>query len=493
MPSTPAQRLTAVAAAIATLFAAWLMLMHLRMIISPAPQEMREGAVVWITQLLLDGRNPYALSELPASTNVYGILYHFAVYPFARIAGNSFAVHRFVSALSIAGACLLLYRLLRARRVDRMFAWVGTLLFYFSCVYFVAPLARPDSLGLLLAMASLTLLVRASPTVVTDIAAVDMALLAGATKIYFAFPPFVLAIYFVLFGPRRRGVIIGTVAGAGLLALLYVLSLVFPAYINLSLVTNLQGGYRDINHLRRQTIDWMIYSLPLVIGLIAALPAIVQSVVRRSRPDPLAFVAAVNAVVFFGWLGHHNGAHMTYLFQLITPVLIPAVWPILTKTSWPRAIVTASLPVALVLNAGYFPWTFARFTASETQFARLEETIRSRPRVLGSTEVAGLVALAGKPVVDSGQSEYFEVAGRGDSWPGVIPGDVIWSQWDRFVTEMTEGIEAGRYEIIIRSRRRGLIPEDPISPNYALEQTIDLDFAWSGQQWPVDVWLPRAR
>src|SRR5262245_27573912 len=77
------QRIALLAISAAGVFGAWLFLMHLRMIVSPAPQEMREGAVVWITRLLLEGRNPYDVAELPASTNVYGIFYHLAVLPIA--------------------------------------------------------------------------------------------------------------------------------------------------------------------------------------------------------------------------------------------------------------------------------------------------------------------------------------------------------------------------------------------------------------------------
>src|SRR6185436_9161587 len=81
------RRVAIAATGIAALMSGWLVLLHLRMIISPAPQEMREGGIIWITSLLLAGRNPYAVSELPASTNAYGILYHLVVLPFARLFG----------------------------------------------------------------------------------------------------------------------------------------------------------------------------------------------------------------------------------------------------------------------------------------------------------------------------------------------------------------------------------------------------------------------
>src|SRR5207253_771871 len=114
------RRIAAAATGIAALMAAYLVLLHLRMIVSPAPQEMREGAIIWITRLLLEGRNPYSIAELPASTNAYGILYHLVVLPFARAFGNGYTVHRAVSAVAIAGSCALMYRLLRHEKADRL-------------------------------------------------------------------------------------------------------------------------------------------------------------------------------------------------------------------------------------------------------------------------------------------------------------------------------------------------------------------------------------
>src|SRR5215510_642204 len=69
------RRLARIAAGIAAVMCGWLVVLHLRMIVSPAPQEMREGAIIWITRLVLEGRNPYAVSELPASSYAYGIIY----------------------------------------------------------------------------------------------------------------------------------------------------------------------------------------------------------------------------------------------------------------------------------------------------------------------------------------------------------------------------------------------------------------------------------
>ena len=490
-------RIATAAALIASGLGGWLFLLHLRMIVSPAPQEMREGAVVWITRLLLEGRNPYDLAELPASTNVYGIFYHLVVLPFAMIFGNGFTVHRTVSGLSILCACVLLYQLLRRKRTDRGFAFVGVLLFYASSLYFVAPLARPDSLGVLLSMASMTLLFRDNVTPIAFLLGLCFALMALATKIYLAYPPFIMAAYVFLYDSRFRGLAYGLTSAAAAVLLLFTLATFYPAYVNMSLVGNAQTGYEDAAHLWRQTSDWLVFSLPLTVALVlVAVRGITGAMSARRwrlRPDIFAFASAVNAGVFLYWLGWHPGAHMTYVFQLVTPALILAVWPHIGTRAWPRAVVTAALPLALVLNAPYFPLTFARFAAAEREFARVARLVEGHQNVLGSTEVAGLLALAGRPVVDSGQSEYFEDTALERPLPGAVPAALLHARWDGFVAAMADDISAERFDLIVRSRRHGLIPRDLVAEHYRVTDTVDLDFAWASQRWPVDLWTPRRR
>ncbi|MGE3704982.1 MAG: hypothetical protein AB7I13_06890, partial [Vicinamibacterales bacterium] len=417
------RRLAAVSVTLAAGIVAWLLAIHARMVISPAPQEMREGAVLWITRLLLEGRNPYALEELPAGANVYGILYHLIVIPLTLIAGNGFAIHRLVSGLAILGACWLMYLVLRREGTGRLLAAVGAMLYYAASVYFTGPLARPDGLAVLLSMASLAILTAhrrggreerilgpASPSTAALAWGLAFGLLALITKISLAFPPFVVAAHLFLFGPRAgraRAFAYGAIAGASALALLALMNLVYPAYVTLTFAANAQSGFSDGEHLRRQTIDFLVFSLPVTVGLVMAAGGWMRDLGRgdawrRARPNVFVFGAAANAAVFFIWLGWHPGAHMTYLFQLVLPLLMPAVLPPLAHRPWPRAIVAAALPVALVLCAPYFTWSFERFRTAEATFARLDRVIRSHASVLGSTEVAGLLARAGRPVLDSG-------------------------------------------------------------------------------------------
>ena len=451
--------------------------------------------------------------------------------PLARLVGNGFPVHRAVSALAVVAACALQWRLLRAHGADGLMTAVGVLLFYASSLYFVAPLARPDSLGVCLSLASLVVLAGGPATSDRGVASgvrfavgLVIALLGLATKPYFVFPPFVYAAWVALRGPRWRGLAYGGVASGAVLVTLGLLVLRYPAYVSLTLVANAQTAYRDGAHLLRQSCDWALFSLPLTIGtgwLVAIARRGVGGATRaqgagggcRSRwsPDFWTCASLMNSAVFAAWLGWTPGAHMTYAFHLVTPVLLVAVLPRLSSRpqprtsptgapsvrsdvsapSWGATLVAASLPVALLTSAPYVPHGFGAFRQSEAVFAQLAAAIDAHPSVIGSSDVAGLLALRGRAVVDSGQSEYVGDAMGRRPLPGTVPAAALLAQDAQAMDAVEQGVAGRQYDLIIRNRRYGWLPNDLAAWGYTRRASVDVTFAWTGQAWPVDLWEPR--
>lgn len=280
-----------------------------------------------------------------------------------------------------------------------------------------------------------------------------------------------------------------------MVALLGVMNHVFPAYVTLSIGANAQSGYGDAGHLLGQTADWLLFSLPLTAALllvaVRGVAGMRAQAVWLRAPTLFAFASVANACVFFYWLGWHPGAHMTYLFQIVTPVLIPALLPSLVGRAWPRALVALALPVCMATSAHYFPWRVARFAEGEASFAQMDRAIASHREVLGSTEVAGLLALSGRPVVDSGQSEYFVEAIGSGLIPGVLPAAALEARWQAMFEQMEGDLRDRRFDLVVRSRRNGLIPKELVAAHYRVVGTVNLLFAWSGQSWPVDLWERR--
>src|SRR4051812_11202434 len=85
------RRLEAAAMMVGGLAFAGLAALHLLMIATDAPMEMRDGAMLATTLALLDGRNPYAIPGLMQTGNVYGIGYPLIALPFCRLLGASYS------------------------------------------------------------------------------------------------------------------------------------------------------------------------------------------------------------------------------------------------------------------------------------------------------------------------------------------------------------------------------------------------------------------
>jgi len=89
---------------------------HYNLISTDIQLEFREGAQLVFTQNLLDGKDPYAIENQPQAFYVYGPIYNLVVYPFAKVFGNTFSLHRIISGLFITCSIFLFYYLLHPIR-----------------------------------------------------------------------------------------------------------------------------------------------------------------------------------------------------------------------------------------------------------------------------------------------------------------------------------------------------------------------------------------
>jgi len=472
---------------------AWLAALHLRLVLSTAPMEWREGAALHLTGLLLDGRSPYALAEMPAATNVYGILYHLVVAPLAALAGNDFPVHRAVTAVAILGACWLLYALLRARRTPALLAFAGAALLYAQSLYFVGPMARPDGLGLFLSLACLAILLQGDLGPRAFAAALAVAALAVATKPYFAWPVAAAAVHVLLFRSWRRGLAYGAAVAATVGGTLLVLGAAGETYLTNVLVVNARTGGWDASHLLAQAGDYALLSLPLAVA--AVLPGRGRASPSTGEPDPAWSTCAVAALLLAVVLGGHRGAHLTYFTQLLTAPLALAVLPRLADRRLARIAVLAAIPVASVANAPLYRLDPGAFAVAEAATRRVDDEIRHARSVLSSPEFAGLLARAGRPVHDTGQSEYFFLA-DGPAALAVLPGFVAPEESAgrraAFVAAIEAGLRDRTFDLVVLGRReRWLIPDALLDAGYERTGTVPAPHAWARQDWAVDLWRPR--
>ena len=62
-------------------------------------------------------------------------------------------------------------------------------------------------------------------------------------------------------------------------------------------------------------------------------------------------------------------------------------------------------------------------------------------------------------------------------------------EWRRYLAAFL-ALRQERFDLIIRNRRPGLIPDKLVAAHYHRVGTIDVDLPWGAQRWPLDLWEP---
>ncbi|MGE3511879.1 MAG: hypothetical protein AB7N65_23680 [Vicinamibacterales bacterium] len=459
----------------------------MRMIVSPAPQEMREGALLWSTRAILQHQNPYGVETLPGPANVYGPLYPLVVAPLAAFTGPTLLAHRLVNGLAILAACALVFAALRREGVSRLTALAGAMINLAGLLYWVGPTARPDGVGMVLLVGAYVVLAPDPASSGRRAVALLLAIAGFATKIYYVLPAGVMVAWFVIHrGPRgslRTALAAsGAVSGAAL-TLLWLC----PAWAPIVLGANLRASTYDPWHLLLQSRDWAIFSLPLLVALATA---------WRPWRQPLdlwtvALACGVATMLFA--LGGHRGAHMTYFFHLVTPPLTIIALRHADRTTLSRLAFAASLPLAIWLNAHWFTLDVARMARAERTFDRLARAIDDARTPTGTSEFAPLLMAAGVEPVETGHTEYFHISRP----PGILV--PFWGELSRlqagerrFTRRVYAALYSGAYDLVIANRRRlDVLTPDALSNRYQTVERVELDLPWAQQSWPVEVWIPR--
>ena len=112
--------------------------------------EIREYLSAGTTYLLLNGKNPFGLENMPAYDNPYGIFYSLVVLPFAKIFGNSLQIHRFITAIAILLITTIIYIAVFRITKNHILSFTAIALFILSqSIWHIFVLCRPDALSVM--------------------------------------------------------------------------------------------------------------------------------------------------------------------------------------------------------------------------------------------------------------------------------------------------------------------------------------------------------
>lgn len=410
---------------------------HYLCITFPYALEFREGVMPLTTDILLKGGNPYSFAYQPMAMNLYGILYHLIIFPFAKIFGATNFLHRLVTAIFIFASCFNIFWVLRIKKVSIALSLAASLALY-SLLLFPATstsIAGPHSLGLFLFLSSLSIPFFLQFSTFSLITSLTLSVLAFFTKPYFILGAVYLASYLFLFISKRKALLYGL---AFAILLSFSMAIVYKlcnAYFNNTVMANINIADYNIPHLNRQLGMFIkCHREILILFLLLGIIAIIQNkrtlsnfanpfsnfktkinVTRWDKPllaataDLFLYSFIFSTVIIVLNLGRHGGSWMAYLFQLMSPFLLIIIFDRIQKSLLKFPLLVLPTLIAVVMNFynihAYFP---KKLNVSYENWQIIEKLVATHKNILNSPVITSLLVQKNKPVYDSGNSEYFK-------------------------------------------------------------------------------------
>lgn len=494
---------------------AWVLYFSGVTLLTPYPIEYREGASQVITQLLLDGRNPFALENQPQGMTNYGILYSLLAWPFAAAFGNTLLVHRAISLVFILLASWLVFRTALVAKRDAGLAIAGAELVAIGLAARAGLGALPGSLGAFLFLLAIVVPFNRGfdrwGLLVSGLAS----LLAFYTKPYYLLAFGIVATYLFLCVSQRRALlyVLGFGAAAGATVLL--VRFAFPLYFFDTVFSNLgQAGVNNAGHLYLQLRQ---LGAEFYLSLIAAAVVILGGWPRRrerstdtdsaSAPrlpvpdralisgsvDYFAYAFVCSMLVFIMILGPNPGSYMNYSYQLILPPFF--LW-LIRKINLRRRVALLVLPL-LLLNLILFCWVrlgpalLSETTESRPAWDELYASVDDCHRILNSPVIVSEMLRLGMRPIDSGQTQYYYATEgyRGMRLFGPSY-EVIARNGERYLGAIRSLAAGQEFDCIILTRHSDWTLNLPLRDRYRLTQTVNIAMPQVEQKWRLDIWLP---
>ena len=179
------------------------------MILHPYQLQYREGVALLMTEKLLAGDNPYSIENQPYWASIYGIMYNLVSLPFAKLFGNTFVVHRAISAIFGLLCAILVARILKRQKVMLVYCLAGAGIVYSSLLYHKTLTAEPDTMGLFCFLFAIYTAKENDFSPKSMFMATLILLIGFYTKIYFILGAPILCSYLFLFRSKRQGILYG--------------------------------------------------------------------------------------------------------------------------------------------------------------------------------------------------------------------------------------------------------------------------------------------
>jgi len=503
------------------IFAGLIAYNHFRIISAPAPIELFEGTMLYITGLIAHVQNPYTFAHQPEAMDFYTPFYNIVMAPLVLVFGNTLQLHRLVNGVCIVASSGLLAvaaRQMGGRWIDcASVAVIG----YGALVFYSTSIASTNALGELLFLISVLLPWLRRWSGPSLIASAACGILAFYTKQYCLLSLAIVSIYLFLNVSKTRAFIYAAGA-AGVFALSLVIVHLTSPYFLADTVFVVRNQTRLMNFFGHATQQLLVFS-EIYAGLLLLAAtwagAALWSAFRAGRPPSLALrifplqAPLLNAPVPYPWIcfaistmaillsiGQNPGMFMSYLFQLMTPFLLLGLCtaPLLSGR-W-RALVLLLYLFTLWRVYDILP---KDFEVSVQGWQRLHKIVCASRDPLASSMLVWPLVECGKPVHHGGHTGNFVFATLPDFLEPADPSHRPARMWRDYMSRITSGVRDRKFDVLALAvpvpvvwwvKGPGDVDHAIIQRYYRDTEQIPISFSErpGGGRFLVHIWRPKS-
>jgi len=498
-------------------------------VVAVVPLDLYEGTMLLITGIIAEGGNPYTRAFQPYAADVYPPLYNMLVAPLSLVFGNTFQLHRTVSAIFILLASLLAGLATWRNSGSRQHGAAAAVMLYGALLFYATPVSSTNAAGVALFLAGVIVPWWRGFSNGSLIFALLCGLLVFYTKQYFILGMAILCLYLFLYVSMSRALCLGICYAGLLLGSLILVHKSSPYYLDNTLfapsaaVSRLQTW--DILFLQLWMYIRTYAGLLLVIltgAVVAAVrigPGAIALCVRtllrpqfsdwrgpllQGQGDYFWFCFLWSTLVIVFWLGKNPGNYMTYLFQLMSPFLLIGGFSVVAALPKKWQLVT---PLVLLSFYQVYDILHKDFSADMDNWARIENMIAESDEVLANQMLVKTLLQFDKKVYQDGHTFYFPLAENKPEWlRKEREEDRVSAVWRDYITELYRKIQRQEFDLVLVSswEMRGIFFRHPppfedvtgkafLSRYYAVDEKIKLSLTdrHGGGTYNILVWRPR--
>jgi len=504
---------------------------HWQIIVSPVPLDLYEGTMPLITGIIADGHNPYTFPFQPQAADVYPPLYNIIVAPLSGLFGNTFALHRSVSAVFIFIAVGLCYFATYKSTESRQHGAAAGVLLYAALLFYGTPVASTNALGVALFLAGVIVPWHWRFSTKSLLFGLVCGLLAFYTKQYFIVGIATLCLYLFLYVSMYRALLLGVLYAASLLISVAIVHATSPYYLDNTFFSpsvafkGLQNWSILLLQLRVFVTTYSGLLAIIIISTVAAFygirgaaspsPAVTLFSFSKSgfsgpllarKTDFFFFCLLWSTLVVVFALGRNPGNYMTYLFQLMSPFLLIVGFRSLARLPGKLTVIS---PLVLVCFFQSYAILKKDFSTDLHNWEKMEHLVSNAEQVLATQMLVMMLLEQGKDVHQDGHTFYFPLASEKPKlFLKEKKSERVSTIWRNYMTRLYKNIRRQEFDLILVSpwEMRGIFGRNPppfkditgrkfLERYYRVKETITLSMTdrYGAGSYDIQVWQPRAQ